>query len=249
MKSVETVSERSVSEETTKVWLKTISQAMVAIRHSTQSSWRSMPPEVREKARLGIFHLADALHNVDAMIERPEAFASEFSQEHLSDVQNLLDRLGYGPGAAHEGWEILNENDVLDPPVARNHYHYFLAPMDGDEMERCFKIIYADRPASSPYRLFAEDLGVALETVTAWGGFVPCPPEVACGLRVRAAIMSGELAPAEETVLSLTNLKIVLRWVLERASKNDALELFGKNDVAELFGELGRRVIEGRQEV
>lgn len=103
MKSVGTVSERSVSAETMKVWLQTISQAMVAIRLSTQSSWRGMSPEVREAARFDIFLLADALHNVDAMIERPEAFASEFSQEHLGKVQNLLARLGYGPGAAYEG--------------------------------------------------------------------------------------------------------------------------------------------------
>ena len=114
-----------------------------------------------------------------------------------------------------------------------------LAPMDKDELERCFRIIYAERLPANPFRLLAEDLNVEFETVISWGTLIPFPSEIACGLRVRAAIMSGEMAPTEETVLSLMNLKLVLRWIFERASGSD---------VVKLFGELGRRLHEKRQE-
>lgn len=121
--------------------------------------------------------------------------------------------------------------------MARKSKQYFLAPMESDELERCLRIIYADRLPGNPFKWLAEDLDVDFERVIGWGGLVPFPAEIACGIRVRAAMMAGELASSDETVLSLLNAKLVIRWICERASGND---------LARLFGELGRRFHERR---
>lgn len=110
--------------------------------------------------------------------------------------------------------------------------HHFLMPMEQEELERCLGVIYADRMPGNPYRWLAEDLYLDFEQVISWGGtLMPVPAEVACGLRVRAATMKGELPDPQETVLSLMNAKLVIRWICERASRNE---------LARVFSELGR---------
>ena len=105
-------------------------------------------------------------------------------------------------------------------------------PMEQEELERCLRVIYADRMPGNPYRWLAEDLYLDFEQVISWGGtLMPVPAEVACGLRVRAANMKGELPDSQETVLSLMNAKLVIRWIGERASRNE---------LARVFSELGR---------
>lgn len=116
--------------------------------------------------------------------------------------------------------------------MARRTKHYFLAPIEQDELDHLFRIIYAVRLPGNPYRWLAEDLNMEFEQVIAWGGLVPFPAEVACGLRVRAAIMSDDLHDLDTTVLSLLNVKLILRWICERASNNE---------ITKLFTELGRR--------
>ncbi|OAN54213.1 hypothetical protein [Sphingobium sp. TCM1] len=116
--------------------------------------------------------------------------------------------------------------------MARRTNHQFLAPMEEAELERCLKLIYADRLPGNLYRLLAEDLSLDLEQIISWGGpLMPVPAEVACGIRVRAATVSGELPEAQETVLALMNVRLVVRWISERASRND---------LAKVFTELGR---------
>jgi hypothetical protein len=113
--------------------------------------------------------------------------------------------------------------------MARRTKHYFLAPMESEEFERCVMTIYADRQESgNPYRWLADDWHIDFETVIAWGNLIPIPPEIACGLRVRAATMSGELPDLDTTVLSLMNLKLVLRWIRERASGYQIAQLFSE---------------------
>lgn len=121
--------------------------------------------------------------------------------------------------------------------MARRTKHYFLAPMDQEELEQIFRIIYADRLPGNPYRFLAEDLRVEFDQVLVWGAFTPFPAEIACGLRVRAAILKGEMPDMETTVLSLLNVGLVVRWISEKASGNDVIKL---------FKELGRRFQERR---
>lgn len=103
--------------------------------------------------------------------------------------------------------------------MARRTKHYFLAPMEQEELERCFRVIYADRLPGNPYRWLAEDLNMDFEQVIMWGGtLMPVPAEVACGIRARVATMTGELPNPQETVLSLLTVRIVIRWICERAA-------------------------------
>lgn len=106
--------------------------------------------------------------------------------------------------------------------MARKTDQHFLAPMEEAELERCLRVIYADRLPGNLYRWLAEDLTLDLEQIISWGGaLMPVPAEVACGIRVRAATMSGAVPELQETVLALMNAKLVVRWICERASKND----------------------------
>ncbi|MCP1472230.1 hypothetical protein J3E64_003948 [Sphingobium sp. OAS761] len=107
--------------------------------------------------------------------------------------------------------------------------HHFLMPMEQEELERCLGVIYADRLPGNPYRWLAEDLYLEFEQVISWGGpLLPVPAEVACGLRVRAATMKGELPDPKEIVLSLMNAKLVIRWICERASRNELARVFSE---------------------
>lgn len=102
-----------------------------------------------------------------------------------------------------------------------------LAPMEEAELTECLRIIYSKQLPANPYKLLAEDLGIEFEIVAAWSvGLSPFPKEVACGLRVRAAAMQGELPSVEEAALSVMSGKLVLRWILECASHNELVRLF-----------------------
>lgn len=122
--------------------------------------------------------------------------------------------------------------------MARRTNHRFLAPMEEAELERCLRVIYADRLPGNPYRWLAEDLCLDFEQIISWGGpLMPVPAEVACGIRVRAATVSGQLPEPQETILALMNVRLVLRWICDRASRND---------LARVFSELGRLFHDGQ---
>jgi hypothetical protein len=120
----------------------------------------------------------------------------------------------------------------------------FLAPMDEAEMRKCLKAIYADRPASNPFQLWAQDLCLEPADVAQWGGtLAPIPAEVACGLRVRAAIAGGEWTTPREAALSILDAKLVIEWLSERADHADVARVF--RELARAFTGQSARGAEG----
>lgn len=109
----------------------------------------------------------------------------------------------------------------------KNQQALLLAPMEEAELEDCLWTIFADRLPANPYKLLADELFVDIETVATWfSSLVPFPQEIACGLRVRAAVTKGDLAPLDEAALSAIDSQLVSRWVFERASRNELAKLF-----------------------